>query len=141
MEKHGVIVGYLFGSAARGTMGPHSDIDTAVFFDEIKVPRERQFDARLALMGDIASACGVETADVINLNEVQNPVIRYEAVVKGIPILIQDNDARVRLAVSVLREFEGTRHLRKVSYRILREHAKSGAFGRAPVTANKHVAV
>ena len=34
MARHGAILGYLFGSAARGTMCPHSDIDVAVFFDE-----------------------------------------------------------------------------------------------------------
>jgi len=139
MEKHGVVVGYLFGSAARGKMGPHSDIDIAVLFDGKKIPEEKQFDEKLTISGEVADACNVKDADVINLNQVTNPVIRYEAVLEGEPILIKDASAKARLVRHVLREYEDTKHLRETSYRILREQAKSGAFGRAPVRLAKYV--
>lgn len=139
MEKHGVVVGYLFGSAARGTMGPHSDIDVAVLFDERIIPKEKQFDEKLEIASEIARACGVRDADVINLNQQTGPVIRYEAVLEGEPVFVKDLSVKARLVRSVFREYEDTRYLRETSYRILREQIKSGQFGRAPATNKKYV--
>lgn len=140
LERHGVVVGYLFGSAARGTMGPHSDIDVAVFFDDKKVPEAKQFDEKLAMSGEIARAFPVEDADVINLNQQTNPVLRYDAVILGEPIFVKDFSVKNQLVRAVLREFEDTRYLRETSYRILREQIKSGQFGRAPANNKKYVA-
>lgn len=139
MEKHGAIVGYIFGSAARGTVEPHSDIDVAVLFDEKKVPKENQFDEKVSISEETASACNVHNADVINLNQIIDPVIRFEAVLKGKAILIKDFSANARLVRGILREYEDTRHMRETSYRILREQAKSGAFGRVLVRPSKYV--
>ncbi|TSC83860.1 MAG: DNA polymerase beta domain-containing protein [Parcubacteria group bacterium Gr01-1014_17] len=140
MEKHDIIVGYLFGSAARGQMGYNSDIDVAVLFDENKVPREKQYDKKLAISHEIAQGFSVRDADVINLNETTNPVLRYEAVLEGEVIFVKDSTARARLACAVLHEYEDTRYLRETSYRILREQIKSGAFGRVPIRSQTYVA-
>ena len=139
MEKHGVLVGYLFGSAQKGTMGPHSDIDTAVFFDEKKVPKEKQFDAKMEISGEIARAFPVPDSDVINLNQVQNPVLRYDAVVQGEVIYDKEPKVRAHLARAVLREYEDTKYMRETSYRILHEQIKSGQFGRASINHKKYV--
>lgn len=140
LEKHGVIVGYLFGSAARGTMGPHSDIDVAVLFDDKKVPEEKQMDEKFEISYEIAKVFSVKDADVINLNQQTNPVLRYDAVLLGEVILVKNSSIKNQLARAVLREYEDTRYLRETSYRILREQIKSGEFGRAPVNSKKYVA-
>lgn len=139
LERHGVVVGYLFGSAVRGNMGLHSDIDVAVLFDEKKIPAEKQFDEKLAISSDIMRVFGVRDADVINLRETTNPVLRHEAVLQGEAILVKDREAKARLARTVLREFEDTRYLRETAYKILREQARSGEFGHAPATLKKYV--
>lgn len=140
MKKHGVLVGFVFGSAVNGSLGPRSDVDTAVLFDEEIVPEKKQFDAKLAMMGEIAKCCGVENADVINLNQVTEPVIRYESVIRGVPVLVKDPSAKASLVRRVLREYEDTKKLRETSYEILRRQAKTGEFGRAPANLKKHVA-
>lgn len=140
MEKHGVLVGYLFGSAARGTMGPHSDIDVAVFFDGMKIPEEKQFNEKLAISSEIASSFNVENSDVIILNNLTNPVLLHEAVLKGEPIFVKDLELKFRIARFALYQYEDTRYLRETSYRILHEQIKSGQFGRTSVTNKKYVA-
>lgn len=140
MEKHGVAVGYLFGSAARGTMGPHSDIDIAIFFDEKKVSVEKQFDERNKISFEIAKTFRIQQVDVINLNQQTNPVLLHEAVLEGEAIFVADSALRARLACAVLREYEDTRYLRETSYRILREQIQSGTFGHASVHPPKYVA-
>ena len=141
MEKHGVLVGYLFGSAARGTMGPYSDIDVAVFFDAQKVPEEKQFDEKLAVSSEIASAFNVENADIIILNNLTNPVLLHESVLNGEPILVKNSEFKSRIARFALHQYEDTRYLREISYRILHEQIKSGQFGRASATNKRYVSV
>ena len=139
MERHDILVGYLFGSAARGKMGPHSDIDVAVLFDEKKVPEIKQFDEKLAIASEITDAFSVKDADVINLNQQTNPVLRYDAVILGEVIFVRNSSVKNQLVRAVLREYEDTRYLRETSYRILREQIKSGEFGRARVDLKEYV--
>lgn len=139
MEKHGVIVGYLFGSAARGTMGPLSDIDVAVLFDEF-ASSKKQESITEDIRDAIANLFDKEKVDVINLNQQTNPVLRYEAVLEGEAIFVKDISIKARLARAVLREYEDTRYLRETSYRILREQIKSGEFGRASIDSKFYVA-
>lgn len=139
MEKHGAAVGYLFGSAARGTMGPYSDIDVAALFGE-STPMAEQDKAKEEIRDEISSAFGKEHVDVVNLNQETNPTLLHDSVLIGEAILIKDASLRARLSCFVLREYEDTRYLRETSYRILREQIKSGEFGRAAVNPNKNVA-
>lgn len=139
MARYGVILGYLFGSAVRGMMGPHSDIDVAVLFNE-SIDTDEQSKNREEIRDEISNAFNVESVDVINLNQQTNPVLRYDAVLEGKAILVKDLSIKARLARAVLREFEDTRYLRETSYRILREQIKSGQFGRAPIYHQKYVA-
>ena len=104
MERHDILVGYLFGSAARGKMGPHSDIDVAVLFDEKKVPEIKQFDEKLAIASEITDAFSVKDADVINLNQQTNPVLRYDAVILGEVIFVRNSSVKNHLLLAVFRE-------------------------------------
>ena len=131
MEKHGVLVGYLFGSAARGTMGPHSDIDVAVLFDKNKVPQERQFDEELSISGEIARALNVEDADVVNLGTVRNPLLKHIVASEGILVLMKDRDKYFLLERSIIQEYEDSRFLHNTAVRIMREQIKDGTFGKA----------
>mgnify|MGYP001585612594 CR=1 FL=1 len=135
LEKHQVVLAYLFGSAARGTMGMHSDIDIGVVFDDRMIPREKQFDEKLAIASEIEQKFKVRNADVINLNQQKNPVLRYEIVLEGKPIFAKDYSAQARLTRSVLREYEDTKYLRETAYQILREQIRSGQFGRVSVAS------
>ena len=133
MEKHGVIVGYLFGSAQKGTMGPYSDIDTAVFFDEKKVPQEKQFDVKLSISSEIANAFHVNDADVIVLNTIVDPLIKYISVFDGELIFAKDVDTRFALERYVVRQYEDTKSLRSIMSDVFREDLKAGTFGKIAV--------
>ncbi len=130
MEKHGVIVGYLFGSAARGQMGPHSDIDTAVLFDH-RLSDTEQFNKKIAISNEIAKECGSKDADVINLATATDPLIKYIAIVSGILILSKDEQARFAIERKVVRGYEDTRELRRIARVITRMQLFDGSFGLA----------
>jgi predicted nucleotidyltransferase len=63
-----VVLGFLFGSYARGQGRPDSDVDCAVLLADV-VPSGVYFDARLRLIDGLARATGRDDVDVAILNE------------------------------------------------------------------------
>ncbi len=65
-----VLFGYLFGSLARGTAGPLSDIDVAVYLQEGADSGEVKLDLTARLM----DALGADRVDVVVLNGAPLPL-------------------------------------------------------------------
>ena len=126
--RHGVVAGYLFGSAARGMNGPLSDIDIAVVFGR-HVPLDTQFNHELRIASEIGTVLGEERIDVVNIMTVRNPVLKHAAVLNGVPLLIKDQKLKKMLERITLIEYEDTNYLRETSYKILRRQIKDGPFG------------
>ncbi len=89
-DEPDVAVAYLFGSHARGTAGPLSDVDVAVLLAEGS-PAVRH----LALVDPVAEVVGSARADVVVLNDA--PVaLAYRVLRDGVRLVIHDELARVR---------------------------------------------
>ncbi len=130
LEKHGVVLGYLFGSAALGTMGPHSDIDIAVLFDNKKVSEAKQFDEKFKISDEISGVFKVEQTDVINLLTTTDPLIKYIAVFSGELIFQRDKRARFILEQKVVRDYENSRELRRIARSVMKSQLQDGSFGK-----------
>lgn len=74
-SEKGVLLGYLFGSAATGRMGPLSDIDVAVLVDEGEVAAGRIEDA-------LCRALGTDRIDLVVLNRAPSP-LAYRVIKHG----------------------------------------------------------
>lgn len=130
-EENDVVLAYLFGSAAKGQTGPLSDIDIAVLFSE-KVKEEDYFDKKLHLAGEIGSLFKTNRVDVINLKTVRSPLLKHNAVFEGQAIFVKDKELQFEIETKIMKEYEDTKHLRKVAYEILERHVREGTFGKAP---------
>ena len=106
---------YLFGSVARQTAGPLSDIDIAVYVDA----RVNIFKRRLTLMEALAKKIGSERFDLVVLN-VAPVVLKYEVIKNGI-VLKEDRPRRVVFESRVLREYLDSAHMRAIQYQYLKE--------------------
>lgn len=86
---------YLFGSVARGTAGPHSDVDLGLLFTEAP-------DAGLDAQGsDIAYALELtlkRTVDVVVLNRAPSDLV-HRVLRDGVLVLETDRRARVEFEV------------------------------------------
>jgi predicted nucleotidyltransferase len=133
LERHGVVVGYLFGSAARGNMGPHSDIDVAVLFDE-RLSLEDQSNKKMDIINDATRALGIERVDVINLMTTTDPLIKYVAVFSGELIFEKNKDKRFFVERKTVREYENTRELRRIARMVMKRQLADGSFGKAVKT-------
>lgn len=88
-----VLVAYLFGSVARGTSGPLSDIDVAVLLCWDMDERQAS-DIALDLAARLPQALGMPRVDVLVLNRA--PVrLAWEAVREGVVVWGEDSPERV----------------------------------------------
>ena len=70
---------YLFGSQAEGKVGPLSDYDFAIYFDE-KIPKQRRFNVLLKLNGILTSALKTDKVDIVVLNDDVGSLLKYQAI-------------------------------------------------------------
>jgi len=120
-----VLVAYLFGSTARGTAGPMSDVDVAVLVkDEYDLAQRR-----LDLIGDVSSIVGSERADVVLLNEA--PVsLAYRVLRDGRLIVCRDEQARVRHFVETVDRYLDMAPFREALSSGVGHRVQEGRFGR-----------
>jgi uncharacterized protein len=115
-----VVVAYVFGSHARGTARPDSDVDVAVLLAEGSDPARRQVELSAAL------ASGV---DVVVLNTA--PVeLGYRVLRDGVLILDRDERARTNHWVRTVDRYLDAEPLRRVLALGLHRRLEEDRFGR-----------
>jgi hypothetical protein len=119
LKKQGVSLGYLFGSQARGTAGPMSDIDVAVIFP-YNLDEKNQAEKIENIRSKIQHEFNTNYVDVINLSQNNNPALCYNIVFGGKVLLAEDLDLKTRLELKVVRDYEDTKCLRSVQSIIIK---------------------
>jgi len=97
-----VKLAYFFGSRNRGKFNKNSDYDFAVYIEEKDAVKS--FKIRLQLMNDLASILKNDDIDVVTLNDVDNPVLKFEIVKEG-TLLYQVEPYKVILEPKILEEY------------------------------------
>jgi len=100
-EREGIAAAYLFGSVARGTAGPRSDVDVGILYSE--APPRTLEGLGLGLEGDLESLLGVPV-QVVVLNHA--PVDLTIRVLRDGKLLVdRDRSKRVHFEVKTRFEF------------------------------------
>lgn len=76
-----VKLAYLFGSQVRGTTGPLSDYDIAVYLAD--ADKKEMFALKLKLMTALSRAFETDKVDVVVLNLVDKPELKYAVITEG----------------------------------------------------------
>jgi len=97
LGRYPVAAAYAFGSVARGTMTPFSDVDIAVLLAAPLAPYER-LETELAIQGDIEAASGISPVDVRAID--QAPLLVQGRIVQQ-GILLYEGDRARRIAFEV----------------------------------------
>jgi hypothetical protein len=110
-RESAVLVAYLFGSTARGTTGPLSDVDVGVLLGD-----EADEEAVVGRLTDaLARAFRTDRVDVVSLTAVPIPV-RYQILRDGVRLLDRDRSARIRFAVETIRHYLDFEPLRTAAF-------------------------
>lgn len=102
---------YLYGSRATGRVGPMSDYDFAVFFDE---PDAKERHAILFRLGaEISRVLKTDAIDIHCLNDMQTPELKFRILHDGV-LLFERGGSRLIAEPRILNEyFDFTYLLRK----------------------------
>jgi predicted nucleotidyltransferase len=120
MRKNGATMGYIFGSYARGTAGPLSDVDVAVTFpigtDRIESDKNIE-----SIRAELEYAYGRDKVDVLNIMEIRSPLLRYIILLgEGFLLFADDNLLKNKLVRYALNQYEDTKYLRTIQSHALK---------------------
>lgn len=123
-----VLEGYLFGSRARGTAGPQSDVDVAVFVDPARVvPSAFGYEAELGTA--LMAALGTDRIDVVVLNAAP-PLLHHRVLRDGVRVIARDLAATTtREGAALSRYCDYVPQLAKIE-RAAAARLRDGEFGR-----------
>lgn len=120
-KRDEVIAAYLFGSYASDTVGPLSDVDIAVLFDEGS-DIDRIY---LKLCVEVSKALHTDEVDLLILNKA--PItLKYKVLKEGKLLFCRDEVKRIRFQVKVINDYIDTKPLRDMYNRELFKRIKKG---------------
>ena len=93
---------YFFGSQAEGTAGHLSDYDFAVYVETAR--KSKSLDIRLQLMGQISRLLKSDKVDVVLLNEVTSPEMKYLVISTG-RLIFEREPYKVLVEPKILHEY------------------------------------
>lgn len=97
-----VKLAYLFGSRARGTTGPMSDYDFAVYIDE---PRDRKrFEIKLDITTKLSRFLKTDDVDVVSISDAKSPELKY-AIIKEGKLLYEKEPFKVIVEPRIMSEY------------------------------------
>lgn len=121
-----VLVAYLYGSAARGSQTPLSDVDVAVLLGDGVDPHR----TRLELLDSLASIVAPARADLVVLNE--TPVaLAYRVLRDGRVVFCRDEAARVRHWATTVDRYIDMAPMRRILDEGTKHRITEGRFGRS----------
>jgi len=118
LERYGVDLAYLFGSANSGRFRPLSDIDVAVRFK----PGHKPDDFfRLGALLEVRLAKLLRRKMDISILNLASPLLRYEVARNGAVIFSISDEDRVLFHIRAYRDYDDFCHAQQFYIRALRE--------------------
>ena len=122
-QKNQVVLGYLFGSEARGISHKESDVDIGVLFDK-KADSKDYLKSEGKLIGFFSEIYPRKEINIVNLN-IASPLLKQAVILEG-KLLYQRNDLdRTFFQINTLREYEDYLHLSNIYNQFLESRIKS----------------
>ncbi len=128
-DRAEILEAYVFGSAARGGVAKHSDLDVAVFVDPELDRNDGGFGYAAGLAADLEEAAGGRAVDVVVLNDA-TPLLYHRVLRDGVRLTSRDlPSTTTREGRALSRYFDDLPRLRLLDD-ALRRRIVSGSFGR-----------
>ncbi len=108
-DKADVLAVWIFGSQAKKTAGPLSDVDVALLYATEKIPN---FTSQLTLKEELTSLLKKEV-DLVVLNEA-NPILKHQVYKSGVVVLKKNTSFYNRFFVRSLNEYDDLKRVRHV---------------------------
>ncbi|WP_338832777.1 hypothetical protein MHLNE_14920 [Moorella humiferrea] len=127
ITRQEIIFAYLFGSHARGTANKLSDVDVAVFLDELRLPPVGHFGYKSELLVVMRQKLR-EPLDFVILNKAPLP-LRFRVLRDGKLLFCRDVRARITFHEKTMRDYLDFRPLQKIQEQVLYKRLAAGFGG------------
>jgi predicted nucleotidyltransferase len=117
---------YVFGSYAKGTAGPLSDIDIGILLNRA-VARTAYFDLRLRYIAEAMTLLRTERVDVVLLNDAPTH-LAYEVISRGVLVLEGNRRGRVAFEADRITRYLDIKPLFAAQVRATKEHLLKGTY-------------
>lgn len=122
-----VVFAYLFGSQAKGTAGPISDVDLAIFIDPLCTPQTGAFGYQSDLSVELQSLLEKEV-DLIILNDAST-MLKYQVLRDGSLIYCRSEKERQRFHEQTVAQYLDFQPFLKVQSYYLHKRLAEGVYG------------
>jgi uncharacterized protein YutE (UPF0331/DUF86 family)/predicted nucleotidyltransferase len=139
LERHGVVLAYLYGSQVQGDAGPLSEVDIAVQFTP-GLPRRERFSQMAQLTSDLCQLLQRDDVYVVDLDAIP-PLLSHRIYLNHRLLYCPDDAVRVAFEPCALRQYLVTRSLRRIRWRYVRQRITQGRYGRLESEAQTMVDV
>ncbi len=99
-QEKEVLLAYVFGSVAREEVGPLSDIDFAVYFEET-LPKDRRKEVYLDILNELIDILG-DDIDLASMNDA-DLLFNFNVVKSGENVFKNSEDDRIRIESEIVR--------------------------------------
>ena len=93
---------YLFGSQATGEVGPLSDYDFAVYFDEFE--KRLILEKKIGLIVELSNIMKTDNLDLVILNEEAPPELKYSIIRDG-QLIFEREPFRTLVEPKIMNEY------------------------------------
>jgi len=97
-----VKLAYLFGSQVSENTGPLSDYDFAFYLEEKN--KKKLFDLKLDLISELNRILKTDKIDVVILNEVESPELKYNIIKEG-KLIFEQEPYRLLIEPQILNHY------------------------------------
>jgi predicted nucleotidyltransferase len=126
LSAHGVEFALLFGSVARGTARPWSDLDVAVYIaEEVRAGMSALDLGRLAAELEIALGWDVDLL-VLNTSLRRRPALTHRVLAEGRLFFCKDRERFVAFRARAIQQYLGTAFLRAMVQQAFEERLRTG---------------
>jgi len=97
-----VKLAYLFGSRVKAKTGPLSDYDFAIYLEE--KDKRKIFEIKLQLLSEIGRVLQSDKIDLVILNTVESPELKYNIIKEG-ELIFESEPYRILVEPRILNEY------------------------------------
>lgn len=128
-RKPEISMAYLYGSYAKGNPRSHSDIDVAVYFDQITDDTQYPYGYRADLISSLIKLLGTNKIDLIIINDA--PIyLRYQVIRYGTLIFTRSEAKRIEFHTDTIRKYLDVKYLLNIQRQFMSRRLAEGTYGK-----------
>lgn len=122
-QEPSIIFAYLFGSRAAGNASERSDWDIAVYIND-ELLEENPVWQKFRIEDRLAVALGTDAVEVVVLNRMDNSLLAFEIISKGIVLVDNNEEERFAYECKALGQYHDwqyfmDRHMKSEGYQVV----------------------